>query len=80
MDGSLVEAVGQLVCLRDQLIAAQRASVPCGAQLSHTNAILSTLVGIEFPASGVQLTRVCGARDALKDMLREKQAGSDLPV
>jgi hypothetical protein len=80
MDGSLREAVAQLVRLRDQLIAARRAGVPCGAPLSRTNAILSTLVGIEFPTGGAQWTRVCGARDALKDMLREKQGGSDLPV
>jgi hypothetical protein len=80
MDGSLREAVAQLVRLRDQLIAARRAGVPCGAPLSRTNAILSTLVGIEVPTGGAQWTRVCEALDALKDMLRRPQAESDLPV
>ncbi|MBO0798281.1 MAG: hypothetical protein J2P31_05615 [Blastocatellia bacterium] len=79
-DGSLREAIGQLVRLRDQLIAARRASVSCSAQLCRANAILSTLVGIEFPAGVAQWTRVCEACDALKDMLRQKQTGSDLPV
>jgi hypothetical protein len=70
MDGSLREAVSQLVRLRDQLIDARRAGAPCDAQLCRTNAILSTLVELEFPTGDAQWTRVCEARDALKSMLR----------
>jgi hypothetical protein len=69
---SLGEVVTGLVRVRDQLIAARRAGSPCGDELRRTNAILSSVFGIEFPIAGRQLTRVFEARDALKDMLRRQ--------
>jgi hypothetical protein len=69
---SLGEVVTGLVRVRDQLIAARRAGTPCGEELRRTNAILSSVFGIEFPIAGRQLTRVFEARDALKDMLRRQ--------
>jgi hypothetical protein len=42
--------------------------------LRRTNAILSSVFGIEFPISGRQWTRVCEARNALKDMLHGQRA------
>ena len=70
---SLGEVVTGLVRVRDQLIAARRAGSPCGDELRRTNAILSSVFGIEYPIGGHQWTRVCEARDALKDMLRGQQ-------
>ena len=69
----LGEVVTRLVHLRDHLIAARRANTPCGEELRRTNAILSSVFGIEYPIGGHQWTRVCEARDALKDMLRGQQ-------
>jgi hypothetical protein len=60
--------------VRDQLIAARRAGAPCSEELRRTNAILSSVFGIEFPISGRQWTRVCEARNALKDMLHGQRA------
>jgi hypothetical protein len=50
-----------------------------GAQLCLTNAILSSVFGLEFPIGEAQWPRILETHDALKDMLREQQAGSDLP-
>jgi hypothetical protein len=60
--------------------AMQRTDGPCGARLCLTNAILSSVFGLEFPIGEAQWPRIREARDALKDMLREQQAGSDLPA
>jgi hypothetical protein len=70
----LGEVVSGLVRVRDQLIAARRAGAPCSEELRRTNAILSSVFGIEFPISGRQWTRVCEARNALKDMLHGQRA------
>jgi hypothetical protein len=67
----LGEVVTRLVQLRDQLIAGRRTDATCSEELLRTNAILSSVFGIEFPIGGRQRTRVCEARDALKDMLRQ---------
>jgi len=47
---------------------------PCGEELRRTNAILSSVFGIEYPIGGHQWTRVCEARNALKDMLHGQRA------
>jgi hypothetical protein len=69
----LGDVVTRLVHLRDQLIAARRANTPRGEELRRINAILSLVFGIEYPMGGRQWTRLCEARDALKDMLRRQQ-------
>jgi hypothetical protein len=69
----LGEVITRLVHLRDQLIAARRTDMPCSEELRRTDAILSSVFGIEFPVGGPQWTRVCEARDALKYMLRGQQ-------
>lgn len=71
------EAIGELVRLRDQLIMAQRAGVRCGHDLSRTNAILSSVFGLEFPVSDTQRTRIREARDGIKDMLRPRRRSDD---
>ena len=65
--------ISRLVHLRDQLIAAQRAGTACSDELRRTNAIISSLFGVEFRIDGWQSARVVEARDALKDMLRGRQ-------
>jgi hypothetical protein len=72
-DGALKEAVGHLVELRNQLITARRAGTACNDELRCTNAILSSLFGVEFPIGDAQWQRICEARDALKDLLRKAQ-------
>ena len=79
-NGSLKEAVGEIVRLRDQLIVAKRGGALCGEELYRTNAILSSVFGLEFPISEAQWTRICEARDALKDMLCRRQARADPSV
>jgi hypothetical protein len=74
----LRDAVGQLVQLRDRLIVARRAGISCSEELCCTNTILSSVFGLEFPLGAAQWIRIREARDALKDMLRERQAGIDL--
>jgi hypothetical protein len=69
----VVKVVGRLVHLRDQLIAAQRAGMACSDELRRTNAIISSLFGVEFRIDGWQWARVVEARDALKAMLREQR-------
>lgn len=65
----LAEAVELLVGLRDGLIDRQRAGEPCGQWLGQTNALISSMLGTEFPIKGLQWNRVCETRDALKRML-----------
>jgi hypothetical protein len=75
----LREVVGQLVQLRDRLIVARRAGIPCSEELCcRTNMILSSIFGLEFPLGAAQWIRIREARDGLKDMLRERQARTDL--
>jgi hypothetical protein len=76
---SLRDAVGQLAQVRDRLIVALRAGIPRSEDLCcRTNTILSSVLGLEFPLGAGQWIRIREARDALKDMLRERQAGTDL--
>ena len=72
-EDSIRKVVSRLVHLRDQLIAAQRADTAGSDELRRTNAIISSLFGIEFRIDGWQWARVVEARDALKDMLRGQQ-------
>jgi hypothetical protein len=65
----IADIVQQLVHVRDELIAAQRAGTPCGEWLQRVNAIISTIFGTEFPVGGLQWKRVCEAREALKKMI-----------
>jgi hypothetical protein len=67
------EVVTRLVHLRNQLIDARRANIPCDEELYRTNAILSSVFGVEFPISGLQRRRIREARDALKEMLRKER-------
>ena len=66
-DERLGEIVSRLVHMRDQLIAARRTGAPCSEELRRTNAILSSVFGIEFPVAGRQWTRVIEARGAVSD-------------
>jgi hypothetical protein len=63
-----------LVGLRDELIDWLRAHPESGewarwrATLDRVNAILSVVVGVEYPAAGVQRQPIEQARDALNDL------------
>ena len=54
-----------LASLRDQLIAQLR-STGERAGLDQVNAVLSLVVGLEYPAAGIQRVLVEQARDALR--------------
>lgn len=62
-------AIEMLVALRDGLIERQRAGDRCGEWLVRCNALISSVLGTEFPVDGLQWNRVCETRDALKRML-----------
>lgn len=62
-------AIEMLVALRDGLIERKRTGEPCGNWLSQSNALISSILGTEFPVNGLQWNRVCETRDALKRML-----------
>ena len=66
---ALGEAIEMLVALRDGLIERKRAGELCGEWLVQANALISTIIGTEFPINGFQWNRVCETRDALKRML-----------
>ena len=74
LDEEMAHAMRCLVRYRDQLIEASRAA-PASSALRHrlvgANAILSVIVGGEYPLVGVRLTRIREARDALADLMRE---------
>lgn len=67
----LAEAVRHTVQLRDLLIARRRAGHSDGTQdwLDRTNAVLSLLVGAEYPIKAFHWTSVCQARDELRRMV-----------
>ncbi len=70
----LAEAIDDLVRLRDELIAAQRAGEPCEDQLRAANAVLSSIFGTEFPVHGLQWKRVCETRGAIRRWLHGTSA------
>jgi hypothetical protein len=60
----LAEAVRCLVRLRNELITQQRAG-GCHDRLDRCNAVLSMVVGSEYPLAGLRRERVQKARDEL---------------
>jgi hypothetical protein len=67
----LSEVMRQLVSTRDDLIAARRLGAACRPQLQRTNALISSIFGVEFPVAGVQWQRVCDTREALRQLVNE---------
>lgn len=63
----LVEAVRCLVGLRAELTAKRRAG-DAGDRLERCNAILSMVVGGEYPLAGIRKERVQKARDELASL------------
>jgi hypothetical protein len=74
----IAEGVRRLVRLRDELIARRRAREPEPAGwLGRTNAILSCVVGAEFPIQGLHRERIEMALRGLRDMIaREPRAAA----
>ncbi len=70
----IVDAVGCVVRLRDNLIEQRRAgdtSRRLQDQLDHANAVLSVMAGGVYPLVGVRWQRVEQARDELKRLLAD---------
>ena len=71
----LSEEVGQaertLARLRDLLIERHRAAPGSRAALDRTNAILSLVVGVEYPAAGLTRDVLGQARDELRKLAAE---------
>ena len=70
----IAHAVRCLVRYRDRLIERGRAGPTSNAvhhRLVRTNAILSVVVGGEYPLVGVRSARIREARDALADLMQE---------
>jgi hypothetical protein len=67
----LTEVMGQFVRMRDELIAAQRHGASCRTELERSNALISSIFGVEFPVAGVQWQRVCDTRDALRQLVND---------
>jgi hypothetical protein len=65
----LVEAVRQLIGLRDKLIDQQRRGATIGDRLDRLNAILSLVVAAEYPLEGERRERVETARRELAGLL-----------
>ena len=64
----LNETIRLLVSMRDKLIESRRAGQTVDEWLLHTNGILSSLFGTEFPKGGLQWKRVCESRDFLRGL------------
>lgn len=76
----LSDAMHQLIAMRDELIDARRAGEPCVDALRDSNAIISSIFGVEFPSAGLQWQRVCDTRQALQtliDSLEKRSTASD---
>jgi hypothetical protein len=72
IDHALVPAIQCLVRLRDETIAAVRASDADAAdqkRLHDVNAALSLLVGTHYPLVGIKWNRLKKARDALAEVM-----------
>ncbi|HJU18559.1 MAG TPA: hypothetical protein VJ770_19070 [Stellaceae bacterium] len=68
----LAQAVRALVRLRDDLAAAYRRAEPrAGERLERCNAVLSVVIGGEYPLQGVRRERIEQARDELRALLRQ---------
>jgi hypothetical protein len=63
--GDIAEAVRCVVALRDRLIAEQRGGADIRAELGRVNAVLSHIVGGEYPLEGVRRDRIKKAREEL---------------
>ena len=63
------EVMKRLVLMRNDLIHAERDGRPCGPWLRGSNAILSSIMGTEYPKGGLQWDRVSETRKALKRMM-----------
>lgn len=61
----LTEAVRQIVRLRDGLIVEARRGEAVGDCLGRVNAILSQIVGAEYPLEGVRRERIEKVREQL---------------
>jgi hypothetical protein len=61
----LAEAMRHIVRLRDGLIADARSGEPVGDRLTRVNAILSQIVGAEYPLEGVRRERIEKVREQL---------------
>ena len=75
----LTDAVRGVVALRDEMIERRdRAGPEPGVdnRLERVNAILSMLIGNEFPLIGVRWQRIERARNALQDILSEEEAAA----
>jgi hypothetical protein len=66
-----------IVHMRDQVIARLRQDATSGdtprrrLSLERLNAVLSLLIGVEYPATGIQCSAIQQARDTLAQMLAE---------
>ena len=67
----LAEVVRCLVQLRTQLTARRREGEP-GHRLERCNAILSMVIGGEYPLAGLRRDRLHKARDELASLLDER--------
>jgi hypothetical protein len=69
-DTKLSDAMRGLVEIRDKLILKKRDGERCGDLLECSNALISSLLGTEFPLGGHHRKRVVETREALGKMLR----------
>lgn len=67
----LAQVVRCLVQLRAELTAKQREGAP-GAPLERCNAVLSMVVGGEYPLAGIRRERLQKARDELASLLDQQ--------
>jgi hypothetical protein len=61
----LTDAVRHIIRLRDGLITQARYGEAIGDRLSRVNAILSQIVGAEYPLEGVRRERIENVREQL---------------
>jgi formate dehydrogenase major subunit len=73
----LTDAVRGVVALRGEMIVRRDRDGPGPAvdqRLERVNAILSMLIGSEFPLTGARWQRIERARDVLREILAEEEA------
>jgi hypothetical protein len=66
---NLEQVMQNLIAMRNELVDAGRNGQPVEDWLIAINAILSCLLGTEFPHNGLQWQRICESREALRDLL-----------